>query len=161
MTEIETTPFDALAFRAALGRYATGVVVVVAQGAQGPVAITANSFASLSLDPPLVLWSPAKSSKRHDAFCTALEFLIFVLGAGQEHVARTCAAPACTFDTPDWHLPETGPPRLRDAAARFECHQHAVLDGGDHSIVVGRVVAFQKSGLSPLLFHDGQYLPLP
>ena len=91
-----TTPTscDERAFRDALGRFATGVTIVTCNGPDGPMGITANSFASLSLDPPLVLWSPAKSSRRYEAFVNATEFAIHVASYDQLDLCRDFAKSA-------------------------------------------------------------------
>lgn len=134
------------AFRDALGAFATGVTVVTAQGSDGVVGITANSFSSLSLDPPLVLWSPARSSRRFALFTEAPAFSIHVLAAGQDGVARHFTR------QPD--LPEGG---LGPVVARFDCAHHALHNGGDHAIVVGRVLTVWHAGGAPLVFHAGRF----
>jgi len=99
-----TTPtsFDERAFRYALGRFATGVTIVTCNGPDGPMGITANSFASLSLDPPLVLWSPAKSSRRYDAFVNAPEFAIHVASYDQLDLCRDFAKSAGGSKDTEW-----------------------------------------------------------
>jgi flavin reductase (DIM6/NTAB) family NADH-FMN oxidoreductase RutF len=134
------------AFRDALGAFATGVTVVTTEGPSGPVGITANSFSSLSLDPPLVLWSPARSSRRFAIFAGAEAFSIHVLAAGQAELARHFTR------QPD--LPEAG---LGAVLARFDCARHAVHEGGDHAIVVGRVLRAWHAPGAPLVFHAGRF----
>lgn len=139
-------PETARAFRDALGSFATGVTVVTADTPQGPVGITANSFASLSLDPPLVLWSPARSSRRFPVFAQAEAFAIHILAAGQDAVAR--------HFTRQPELPEGG---LGPVLARFDCLREAVHEGGDHAIIVGRVLRVLHSPGAPLVFHAGRF----
>jgi len=149
---------DQQKFRAALGRFATGVTVVVAPSESGPTAITANSFSSVSLNPPLVLWSPAKSSRRHDVFCAAAHFSIYVLTADQTHIAQTFARAPFVFDPADWEVSSNGSlPRLRSFTARFACRRHAVYEGGDHSIILGEVTGFDTKNHAPLMFLGGKF----
>ena len=144
-------------FRAALGRYATGVTVVTARTARGPVGITANSFASVSLDPPLVLWCPAKSSARFSAFTVADHYAIHVLAADQIDLCRRFARSGEDFAGLDPAETPEGLPLLHGCLARFDCAAHAVHEGGDHAILVGRVLrAFVRNG-TPLLFWHGRY----
>ncbi len=141
--------------REALGRFATGVTVVTAATPQGAVGITANSFTSVSLDPALVLWCPARASRRFPAFADAAHFAIHVLGAEQRDLANSFAAGAGAFD-PVAHSPE-GVPLLPGVLARFDCALHAAHDGGDHSIVVGRVLRTELRDGAPLVFAGGAY----
>jgi flavin reductase (DIM6/NTAB) family NADH-FMN oxidoreductase RutF len=144
-------------FRDALGRFATGVTLVTAAGPHGPVGFTANSFAALSLDPPLVLWSPAKHSQRHGIFTRAEHFAIHVLHEGQLGLMKLFHRGGSGFaDVPHATSPE-GVPLLSDALARFECARHALFDGGDHSIVVGRVLRAEVRAGAPLVFSAGRY----
>lgn len=134
------------AFRDALGAFATGVTVVTTLGPDGPVGITANSFASLSLDPPLVLWSPARSSRRFPLFAEAERFVINILAADQHEIARHFT-----------RLPELPHGGLGPVVARFDCARHAVHEGGDHAIIVGRVLNAWHAGGAPLVFHAGRF----
>lgn len=158
MTRFTPTPERARDFRATLGRFSTGVTVVTCASARGPLGITVNSFASVSLDPPLVLWSAARSSARHDAFCAAERFAIHVLGAGQEDLASAFATRADAFDTVEWSESPEGLPLLATCAARFDCTRDAVHPGGDHSILVGRVEGATLGPITePLVFHLGRF----
>jgi flavin reductase (DIM6/NTAB) family NADH-FMN oxidoreductase RutF len=154
-----TTPtsFDERAFRDALGRFATGVTIVTCNGPDGPMGITANSFASLSLDPPLVLWSPAKSSQRYDAFVNASEYAIHIASYDQMDLCRAFAMSADGLDDTEWHQSATGCPYLPGGVARFMCTQHATFDGGDHTIIAGKVVDFEMLEGAPLVFCKGTY----
>ena len=144
-------------FRDALGQFATGVTVVTTLGPQGPVGITANSFASLSLDPPLVLWSPARASRRFGAFASARHFVIHVLGEDQFDLGRHFARDGLNFDLPGVTTNAEGLPILTDCLARFECRRHAGHDGGDHAIVVGEVLRACARIGGPLVFSAGHY----
>ena len=151
---------DPRAYRNALGAFATGVCVVTTGSDDGPVGITANSFASVSLDPPLVLWSPAKSSKRFNYFADAQHYAIHVLDGHQQDMCNAFTRTKHAFDGLDWDTSPEGVPLVRGCLARFECTLAASHDAGDHVILVGLVnkAAFRE-GL-PLLFQGGRFVSL-
>ncbi|MEM9580664.1 MAG: flavin reductase family protein [Pseudomonadota bacterium] len=153
----EPSSDNARAFRDALGRFATGVTVITCDSDIGPLGITANSFASVSLDPPLVLWSPAKASKRFEAFAAAKHFAVHVMCAEQDGICRGFARDGSAFDGYDWHLSAKGVPLIAHCLSRFECTQEAVHDAGDHAIVVGRVTRVSTRAGRPLMFFGGKY----
>lgn len=144
-------------FRDALGQYATGVTVVTCNAPSGPVGITANSFASVSLDPPLVLWSPARASRRFPFFEAAERFAIHILGAEQTNVCRAFVRDGAAFDAVDWTTGDADVPLIEGCLARFECAREAVHEGGDHIIVVGRVLRASVRTGAPLVFCAGGY----
>jgi flavin reductase (DIM6/NTAB) family NADH-FMN oxidoreductase RutF len=144
-------------FRDALGRFATGVTLVTCDSDIGPLGITANSFASLSLDPPLVLWSPARSSRRFRAFTEAPRFAIHVLRDDQLPLARAFTHHGQAWDHAAWTASPEGVPLIDDVLARFDCRLHALHDGGDHAIVVGEVTAATIGEGAPLVFAGGGY----
>ncbi|PVH28570.1 flavin reductase family protein [Pararhodobacter oceanensis] len=147
-------------FRDALGAFSTGVTVITTDSAIGPLAITANSFASLSLDPPLVLWSPAKASRRFEAFAEAPHFAIHVLAADQAALGAHFARQGHDFNLPDGQVASVnaqGVPILPGCLAVFECAFEARHDGGDHAIIIGRVVAARHRNAAPLVFHAGRF----
>lgn len=148
---------DSAAFRRALGSFATGVTIVTTRGPDGPVGITANSFASVSLDPPLVLWSPAKASRRFGFFAGAEHFAIHVLGAGDRAICERFSRAIDGFDALEWSEGRNGVPLIHGTAARFECRQEAAHDAGDHLIIVGRVERAVTRPAEPLIFHAGRY----
>jgi flavin reductase (DIM6/NTAB) family NADH-FMN oxidoreductase RutF len=148
---------DPRAFRNALGRFATGVTVITAQGPNGPLGFTANSFAALSLDPPLVLWSPARSSSRFPVFSTAQAFTIHVLAADQASIGARFVRGGAGFDGLEYDLSDGGAPVLAEALARFDCRLHATHEGGDHLIVVGLVDQVMYREGAPLVFSQGSY----
>nr|WP_103334304.1 flavin reductase family protein [Pseudotabrizicola formosa] len=158
MTDLEFGPADnPRAFRDALGRFATGVTVVTCAAATGPLGFTANSFAAVSLDPPLVLWSPAKSSSRFLPFAQAQHYAIHVLDLAHAEWLPRFSRDGAGFDGLGHDLNAQGVPLIHGALARFECAQHATHDGGDHLIVVGRVLrAAYREGM-PLVFSQGVY----
>jgi len=148
---------DSRSFRAALGAFATGVTVVTADTPEGPVGITANSFASVSLDPPLVLWSPAKSSHRFEHFAHAPRFAIHILDERQKAICDGFLKSKTAFGGLDWVKSQSGVPLISGVAACFECNLETTHDAGDHLIVVGRVIRAHHSGGEPLIFHGGRY----
>lgn len=156
-TDFIPGPDSARDFRDALGCYGTGVTVVTTMTEDGPLGMTANSFASVSLDPPLVLWSPAKTSRRHAPFAGAVRFAIHVMAEDQDRLARHFAKQGDIFDGIAWRLSDDGVPILDGCLARFECVTEAVHDGGDHSIIVGRVLRGAHRPGSGLIFKQGQY----
>src|SRR6185437_1909305 len=150
---------DARRFRNALGAFATGVTIVTTRDVAGKdVGLTANSFNSVSLEPPMVLWSLAKSARSLAAFLAATRFAVHVLAADQEELSLRFAA-----SSPDKFAGlglERGPeqlPMLRNCSARFLCRTAFRHEGGDHVIFVGEVEAFDHSDRPPLLFHGGRY----
>ena len=148
------------AFRDALGRFATGVTVVTTRTDDGPLGITANSFAALSLDPALVLWAPGKFSRRFHAFDQAPYFAIHVLGADQGPLAQHFAANGSDFNLPGVTEGIGGVPLLSGCLSLFECKRYAAHDGGDHSIIVGEVLRASTMQGPALGFFGGQYLSI-
>ncbi|MCC5957063.1 MAG: flavin reductase family protein [Natronohydrobacter sp.] len=159
MSETSFTPDAAhqRAFRDALGRFATGVTVITTRTSDGPLAITANSFSALSLDPALVMWAPGRFSRRFDAFAEAAHFAIHVLAEDQLPLAQHFAANGGDFDLPGVNEGAGGVPLLSGCLARFECLREAVYPGGDHAIVVGRVTQVTTRAGAGLSFFAGHY----
>ncbi|WP_240783973.1 flavin reductase family protein [Tabrizicola caldifontis] len=156
-TELLLDPSDPRALRDAFGRFATGVTLVTTLGPEGPVGFVANSFSSVSLDPPLVLWSPARASSRFAIFTGARHFAIHVLEAGQRDWVARFARGGAGFAGLDHSLTSEGLPALSGALARFDCARHAVHDGGDHAIILGRVLRMAVRAGKPLVFSQGRY----
>jgi len=144
-------------FRNALGQFGTGVTIVTTADNATPVGITVNSFASVSLDPALVLWSPAKSSYRFDQFESAQHYAIHVLDHSQAELASQFARDARSFEHCDWHWSDNGVPLIDNTVARFECMRISSHDGGDHAIVVGKVLRAANFGGNPLMFVGGEF----
>ncbi|MFQ5622141.1 MAG: flavin reductase family protein [Paracoccaceae bacterium] len=140
-----------------MGRFATGVTIVTTMTPDGPLGMTVNSFASVSLDPPLVLWSPARKSKRFPAFEAAGHFAIHVLAADQIALAHAFARAGDAFHGVEYGSGEGDTPLLKHFAARFECRHAAGYDGGDHLIVVGEVTRIREREVPPLIYHRGAY----
>lgn len=147
-----------LDLRQSLGKFATGVTVVTCEGSRGPCGITANSFSSVSLDPPLVLWNIAKSSNSLREFLDAKYFAINVLAAGQEAISHHFAQPDHTrFNGIDYSRSTDDVPLLPDTIACFECRTYAIHDCGDHFIIIGEIQRYRSSKGDPLLFFGGEY----
>lgn len=153
----QTGRFQVADLRRALGQYATGVAVITARGPDGRrVGMTANSFTSVSMDPPLVLWCPGKNAPSLPAFTEATHFAVNVLAADQEHLCRQFSTPAADkFAALELIDGKGGTPVLPEALARFECRTVQCLDAGDHLIVIGEIECFETRGGRPLVFHDG------
>ena len=154
------TGSDPRTLRDALGCFATGVTVVTCfDGAGEPVGLTANSFTSLSLDPPLLLVCVAKAAASAVPLSSATNFAVNVLQTGQQPASITFSTRVeDRFGCTEWSVGEHGAPVLMQSLSVFECRRHAIHDGGDHFILVGEVVkASFESGLDPLLYFRGRY----
>ena len=154
----QAVAFDSAIYRQTMGNFATGVVVVTGLVADQPIGFAAQSFVSLSLDPPLVLWSPAKASRRHLAFSQATHFAIHILEAGQEALCHSFARPGDGFKNLEWQTGAQSVPLFPSCLARFECSLYAQHDAGDHTIIIGHVDRFEKNEGTPLVFSQGAYL---
>jgi len=154
-----TTAFDPREFRRALGAFTTGVTIVTARAPDGtPVGVTANSFNSVSLDPPLVLWSLARSSRSLAAFQSADHWVVHILAADQEALSNRFAKSG--EDKFSGMATEAGvgaAPLLKDCACRLQCKTAFMKEGGDHVIFVGEVVAFDRRDVPSLVFQAGKY----
>jgi len=150
---------DPKVLRKALGAFATGVTIVTTTGADGgDVGLTANSFSSVSLSPPMVLWSLAKTSSNIEAFRSARHFAVHILAADQESLSGRFATKGIDkFAGLEVERGHDRIPMLHDCTARFECRTTFQYEGGDHVIFVGEVLDFTHSERSPLIFHGGRY----
>ncbi len=149
---------DERELRNALGRFATGVTVVTCQGSAGPCGITVNSFSSVSLHPPLVLWNIAKVSNSLRAYLDAEHFAINVLSADQEFLSTHFAMSDHTQWSGIEHtVSAAGVPLLPGTLACFECRTYETHDCGDHHIIIGEIEHFRYDEGQPLLFFAGDY----
>ena len=157
--------FSALEFRAALGMFATGVTIVSTRTPAGElVGLTVNSFNSVSLEPPLVLWSLGQHSMSAPFFQSASHYAVNVLAADQRELALRFAAPVGDrWAGVAWQPGATGAPLIEGTVAHFECRNQSRHDEGDHIIFIGQVVhCDHRAGAAPLLFHGGRfYTELP
>jgi flavin reductase (DIM6/NTAB) family NADH-FMN oxidoreductase RutF len=156
MTQPDFTPNE---FRRALGNFATGVTIITAVSPEGEkVGVTASSFNSLSMDPPLILWSSIKEARSCAIFESAQHFAVNVLASDQMEMSNHFARQQeDKFAGTDWEPGLGGAPIFPNCAGRFQCESYDKLDGGDHWIFVGKVIAFDDFGRPPLCFHQGSY----
>jgi flavin reductase (DIM6/NTAB) family NADH-FMN oxidoreductase RutF len=151
---------DGRELRDALGRFATGVcVITTVSDEQKAVGMTANSFSSVSLDPPLVLWSLQNNSDVYNIFAAPRHFAVNILSSEQQAYSNQYAKKGQhDLDPAHYRLGKYGAPIIRGALATFECELHATHEGGDHLIIVGRVMDMhQRPTGEPLLFYCGRY----
>lgn len=146
-------------FRQVMGRFATGVVVVTAQGPTGPVGITCQSFASLSLDPPLILFCPSSTSWAWGQIRDAGRFCVNILGEHQRDLGTSFAGRVMDkFAGVAFSAAPSGSPLLDEVSAWVDCDLHAVHPGGDHDVVVGAVTAMGlEADGRPLVYHQGSF----
>ena len=151
--------FDAVQFRQALSQFATGVTVITTRLADGSFrGLTASSFNSVSLSPPLVLWSLGNAANSLPIFSGNSHYVINVLGADQAHLAqRFSRRTDKPFEGVEYELSRTGQPILKGASAWFECHNRSRYPEGDHVIFVGEVEDCAYHPQSSLIFHAGQF----
>jgi flavin reductase (DIM6/NTAB) family NADH-FMN oxidoreductase RutF len=159
-TRAATPAFAAADFRAALAMFATGVTIVTAVDTNGRrIGLTANSFNSVSIDPPLVLWSLSRLAGSMLAFKRGSHYAINILAADQKALAERFASKDVErFEGVAQHIGASGAPLLDGAAAHFECFNRSRYEEGDHVIFVGEVEhCSRRAGAKPLLFHGGRY----
>jgi len=156
----DRTEIDTLDFRRALSIFATGVGVVTTLDKHGKnVGITISSFNSVSLEPPLILWSVGLDSMSYDAFVSAKHFAVHILGLHQMDLCdRFAQRSESKFDGIDCREGLHGLPILPDFAACFECSTEHVYAGGDHKIIVGRVLGVEERVAEPLVYYRGEFL---
>lgn len=156
----DRTEIDTLDFRRALSVFATGVGVVTTLDKHGKnVGITISSFNSVSLEPPLILWSVGLDSMSYDAFVSAKHFAVHILGLHQMDLCdRFAQRSESKFDGIDCREGLHGLPILPDFAACFECSTEHVYAGGDHKIIVGRVLGVEERVAEPLVYYRGEFL---
>lgn len=158
-TMTKQAEIDPKAFRRALGNFATGVTIITATAPDGTrVGVTASSFNSLSMDPPLILWSSMKDARSCAIFESATHFAVNILASDQMEMSNHFARQQeDKFAGVEFEEGIGGAPIFPNCAGRFQCETYDKLDGGDHWIFVGRVVAFDDFGRTPLCFHQGSY----
>lgn len=153
---------DSRAFRDALGHFATGVAVVTAAGPSGALGLTINSFASVSLEPPLILWSLDKGSDRFGALMAVDHFAVNMLAGDARGLAQRLARKGQSgLGEEVVRMSARGVPLVGRAIAHFECSVEHRYEGGDHIIFVGRVLAFDHTSHGdPLIYYRGRYRAL-
>ena len=149
--------FDATAYRQALGGFATGVCVVTAHTDEGPYGITVNSFTSVSLQPPLILWCLDRASWRHDAFAAAERFAVHMLPVEDREMSDRFAWGVCRLSSDALDSSSPAPPRLKNAQTRLDCVARDRIVMGDHLTIVGEVTAFETRPGDALTYYRGRY----
>jgi flavin reductase (DIM6/NTAB) family NADH-FMN oxidoreductase RutF len=149
--------FDSIAYRRALGGFATGVCVVTAHTEAGPLGITVNSFTSVSWQPPLILWCLDRKSWRHDAFAAADRFAVHMLPVEDQEMSDRFAWGVCTLSPEDFDSASAEPPRLKNALTRLDCLAQDRIVMGDHLTIVGAVQAFETRPGAALTYYRGRY----
>lgn len=155
-TDPELDPRD---LRNAFGMFATGVTIVTTVNADGrPIGLTCNSFSSVSLKPPLVLWSLSAYSPSLQAFLSAPCFAVNILANHQEELSRRFSSPiADRFAGVDYSTGESGIPLITGAAAQIQCRNETRHYSGDHVVLLGRVLCYAYRDVEPLVFSRGRY----
>lgn len=150
---------EAKVLRDALGRFATGVTVITTAGPTGHEGMTVNSFASVSLEPPLVMWCPARASARYGLFTGAQHWSVHILGVEQLEVSQRFTRGGVGFDGLQIELTPEGVPVLPGTSARFDCVRYACHEAGDHSVMIGQVLRVTTGGPGdhPLVFAAGKF----
>ncbi|NOX73841.1 MAG: flavin reductase family protein [Alphaproteobacteria bacterium] len=148
-----------LALRRAFGKFATGVAVVTTNGEGGkPFGLTINSFSSVSLEPPLVLWSLTNKSPNLEVFRQASHFAINILSSEQRQICNQFASKIDDrFQNINWFRGVHDLPVIRNTIATFECRRSQLVDAGDHVVFFGEVMECEQSDLEPLVFFSGQF----
>ena len=159
-TPMAPAPLDPRALRDAFGTFLTGVTVVTSHDAEGaPIGFTANSFSSVSLDPPLVLVCLANTSRNYDALTQASGFAVNILAEDQKDISNTFARPSDDrFAAVDWQKGPQGAPILSGVSAWFDCSMHKTVEAGDHVILIGKVEGFDTSTAPGLGYARGAYV---
>jgi 3-hydroxy-9,10-secoandrosta-1,3,5(10)-triene-9,17-dione monooxygenase reductase component len=154
-------PCDPALYRSVMGAFPTGVTVITAAAGEGRCGVTASSFNTVSLDPPLILWSLGLKSPSLEMFRSADHFAVNILGAAQKDIALQFARPAADkFAGIATFSGVTGAPLIRGALAHVECRVWARYPGGDHEIMLGEVVALARGAGDPLVFSGGAFQAL-
>ncbi|WP_432349994.1 flavin reductase (plasmid) [Shinella yambaruensis] len=149
---------DGRMFRRCLGQYGTGIAIITTEANGRRAAVTVNSFASVSLEPPLVLWSIAHTSRSRELFSSSGCFAVNILSSKQMDVSRHFSSKLeDKFADAVWASGDFGSPLLDGCLAHFECETYSLVDGGDHTIIIGLVKRASRFEGEPLLFSQGQY----
>lgn len=152
--------FDSREFRSTVGQFATGVTVLGLTTANGVHGMTANSFTSVSLDPPLILVCVDKKNTTHRLIGEIKDFTVNILSSDQEEIARLYAGQQVESARPEWRLDVADAPVLKGVLAWLDCTLEHAYDGGDHTIYVARVKKLSSSGGNPLIFFRGRFTSL-
>ncbi|WP_239094237.1 flavin reductase family protein [Bacillus sp. B15-48] len=150
-------------FKEVLGNYPTGVTVVTTVTEDGtPLGLTVNSFASVSIDPLLILWSIDKRVSSHDVFKNTEKFAVHVLASDQSDVCSVFASKGVDrFANCDWKFSENNLPVIAGATGVLQCKTFKTIDAGDHTILIGQVIDIDSAKKEPLLYHKRNFGPIP
>ena len=150
-------------FKEALGNYPTGVTVVTMMTEDKiPLGLTVNSFASVSIDPLLILWSIDKRVSTYDLFTKTNKFAVHILGSEQSELCFLFAArDVDRFQNSEWETSAYGLPILKNVAAVLQCETFQTIEAGDHTILIGKVIEIDGDNKAPLLYHKRQTGPIP
>lgn len=151
-------PDYAREYRQALAQFPTGVTIITCMSKIGPLGITANSFTSVSIDPPLIIWCPTKKSNRYAAFMQADYFSVHVMSAQQKELSLAFSKSGQAFENINWSLNAHNVPLISECLACFECRRYADYDGGDHSLLLGLVEQVSVFEGVPLTFAQGRFI---
>lgn len=154
---------QALEFKKALGNYPTGVTVVTTfDDEDKPIGLTVNSFASVSLEPLLILWSIDKKSSSYNTFLKVDKFAVNILAEDQADICKLFSSKVeDRFSQCSWEKSESGVPVLKEALAQIECKTFQQVDAGDHIIFIGEVIQIKNKEKNPLLYHRRKFGPIP
>lgn len=150
-------------FKKALGNYPTGVTVVTAYNEENePMGLTVNSFASVSLDPLLILWSIDKRVSTYDAFLKADRFAVNILASDQGDLCNLFASRVPDrFGQCEWEKSDLALPILKNTLSTLQCKVHKMVEAGDHTIMIGEVLEIENTDQAPLLYHKRTFGPIP
>ncbi len=150
-------------FKEVMGNYPTGVTVITTADENGlPLGLTVNSFASVSIDPLLILWSIDKRVSSHDIFVNSGKFAVHVLAWNQADVCMRFATKGVDrFGESDWEMSKEGLPIVSGSAGVMQCKTFKTVDAGDHTILIGEVIDIVNHGKEPLLYHKRSFGPIP
>ncbi len=154
---LHSPAIDIAGYRRALGGFATGVCVVTAHTEEGPYGITVNSFTSVSLNPPLILWCLDRASDRHDAFAATDRFAVHMLPVEDREMSDRFAWGVCRLSSDEFDSSSAEPPRLKNALTRLDCVAQDRIVMGDHLTIVGAVQAFETRPGAALTYYRGRY----
>ncbi|WP_449538555.1 flavin reductase family protein [Ferdinandcohnia sp. Marseille-Q9671] len=150
-------------FKAVMGNYPTGVTVVTTTDENGvPLGLTVNSFASVSLDPLLILWSIDKSVSTYDIFTKTDKFAVHVLAGDQADICTLFASKGTDrFGSCEWKMSDNDLPIIEGASGVLHCKTFQTIEAGDHTILIGEVVEIENYSKPPLLYHSRKFGPIP
>jgi len=157
MSLVEADAVEPGELRRVMGHFATGVTIVTGTSSEGPVGFACQSFTSVSLNPPLVLWAAARSSPSLQAFEKVDRFAVNVLAADQHHLSRQFSTSGSDKFDGVRLLAAEGPPLVEGAVAHLVCRRAQRVDAGDHVVFIGEIEWYDAPGGEPLVFHSGFY----